>query len=740
MPCHDWEADAAEEEGIVIHPDRSFLRIVDDDGSRVSGIECVNVTHFEFDKDGRLTVETEPGSEHIIQADTVIFSVGQRAGLSFIPDDTGVDTIGGRAVSVSPTTMATSRPGVFAAGDSVTGTSFVIDVISAGHKVAESIHRYFQGEDLEPPAKPELPVVKFTTAELQDRVMRGEFKLDSRVPIPEIPIEARRHGFQEVEQGYTEEQAQAEAARCIECSLCSECLSCVYACGTDAIDHDMVERTEQIHVGAVVLAPGYQIYQAELSGEYGLGRYPNVITALQLERLLSASGPTDGHVQRPSDNAPARKIAFLQCVGSRDKNHDYCSSVCCMYAAKEAVMVKEHDSEAQVHVFMMDMRSFSKGYEAYYQRARQQYGVQYTRCRVSEIKENPNTNNLIVRYVTDERLEDADQDNGKSPLTNSPPLITEEEFDMVVLSVGMEISDSVKALGRQLGVELDEYGFCHTARFNPLETSRPGIYAIGPFREPKDIPESVIDASGAASLAAGLLAPARHTLTRMPEYPPERDVSGEEPRIGVFACHCGSNIGGFLDVPNVAEYAKSLPGVVHAEDNLYTCSQDTVAHITETTNELGLNRVVVASCTPHTHGPLFQDSIRAAGLNPALFEMANVRNQCSWVHSHDRQAATTKAIDLVRMAISRAETLKPIITTEVEIEHSALVVGGGVAGMTAALSLAHGGFDVHLVEREDELGGNLRHVHYFAEESGRSVEPQVYLADLVERVETEPLA
>ncbi|UCF61695.1 MAG: FAD-dependent oxidoreductase, partial [Anaerolineaceae bacterium] len=334
----------------------------------------------------------------------------------------------------------------------------------------------------------------------------------------------------------------------------------------------------------------------------------------------------------------------------------------------------------------------------------------------------------------DQGLGIRDQDTDQSLIPDPQSQLVEEEFDLVVLSVGMEISQSVKELGRKLGIELDEYGFCHTTSFNPLETSRPGIYAIGPFREPKDIPESVIDASGAAAHAAGLLANSRHTLTRRREYPPERDVLGEEPRIGVFICHCGSNIGGFLDVPGVAEYAKNLPGVIHAEDNLYTCSQDTVVHITEIVQELNLNRVVVSSCTPHTHAPLFQDSIRAAGLNPALFEMANIRNQCSWVHSHDRQAATKKAKELTRMAVARASTLQPIITTEVEIEHSALVVGGGVAGMMSALSLAQGGFDVHLVERQDALGGNLRHVY-------RTIagdDPQSFLKDLIGQVDGDP--
>ncbi|HLF80324.1 MAG TPA: FAD-dependent oxidoreductase, partial [Anaerolineales bacterium] len=733
MPCHPEEAEAAEAEGVAIHPDRTFLRVVSDDHGRVTGVECAQVAHFEFGHDGRLSLETVPGSEHVIEADTVIFSVGQRAGLAFIPDDAGVGVTNQRTIAINPNTMAATRPGVFAAGDSVSGTAFVIEAVASGHQAAESIHRYLQGEALEPEPKPELPVVKLTRAELERRVRRGEIQPTGRVPMVELPVAERLGGFAEVERGYDDASAQAEAARCLACGLCSECLSCVYACGRDAIDHNMVERTEQIQVGAVILAPGYQVYRAELSQEYGLGRYPNVVTALQLERLLSASGPTGGHVQRPSDGAPARKIAFLQCVGSRDQSHDYCSAVCCMYAAKEAVMIREHDREAQVHVFMMDMRSFSKGYQAYYQRARQQYGIQYTRCRISELKEDPETKNLVVRFVPDEIAEFGG--NGKGLIAGPQFRLAEESFDLVVLSVGMEISDSVRQLGRELGVELDEYGFCSAPLFNPLQTSRPGIYAAGPFREPKDIPESVIDASGAAALASGLLAPARNTLTRTAEYPPEREVAGQDARIGVFVCHCGSNIGGFLDVPAVSDYAGSLPGVVHAEHNLYTCSQDSIAHITQQAKELGLNRVVVASCTPRTHAPLFQDSIRGAGLNPGLFEMANIRNQCSWVHSQDWEGATHKAKDLVRMAVARAGTLQPLVTSQMEIEHQALVVGGGAAGMTTALSLAEGGFGVHLVERQPELGGNLRRVY----SSTDGADPQGYLQELVEKVQAQPL-
>ena len=471
-------------------------------------------------------------------------------------------------------------------------------------------------------------------------------------------------------------------------------MSCVFACGVNAIDHDMLAQDRAIDVGAVILAPGYQVYRAELSEEFGFGRYPNVITAMQFERLLSASGPTMGHIQRPSDALKPRRIAFLQCIGSRDQSHDYCSAVCCMYATKEAIMAKEHHPELEIQVFMMDMRAFSKGYWSYFERARDRYGVQYTRCRVSAVQELPGSQDLLLHW----------QDEGGRQ--------EQSRFDLVVLSVGMEISESVKKLGQRMGIELDEYGFCHTVHFNPVETSRQGIYAIGPFKEPKDIPESVVEASGAAAAAASRLSAARFSLTQVPEYPQEKDVAGESPRIGVFVCHCGSNIGGYLDVPEVTGSASTLPGVVHVEHNLYTCSQDSIRHISEQVEALGLNRVVVASCTPLTHQPLFQDSLRMAGLNPYLFEMANIRNHCSWVHSKDPQAATHKAKELVRMAVGRAAHLEPQKTVSVAVQPQALVVGGGAAGMTAALSLAEQGFPVHLVEKTPVLGGNLRNVFH----------------------------
>ena len=735
MPAHPWEIEAAELEGVAIYAGRSFEQILPDEQNHVSGVECMQVRSFTFDETEGLMVDKVGDSQHVIPCDTVIFSVGQRAGLAFIPDDAGVAMTDLKTIAVDPNTFAATRPGVFAAGDSVSGTAFVIEAVHSGHEAAESIIRFLSGNQLERAPKPPLPVVQIDQEEIEARIAKGEITVQGRVQLTELAVEHRLDNFSEIESGYDETSAQAEAARCLACGICSECMSCTFACGVDAIDHDMPPSQSRIEVGAVILAPGYQTYRAELSEEFGLGRYPNVVTSLQYERMLSASGPTNGHVQRPSDGEDPKRIAFLQCVGSRDQTHDYCSSVCCMYAAKEAIMTLEHakaksrkdggEMEVSCQVFFMDTRAYSKGYEEYYQRAENNYGVKYTRCRLSEVKEDPLTHNLKVRYA--------------APFEEQADTL-EGEFDLVVLSVGMEISDSVKLLAKNLGVELDEYGFCHTTLFDPLQTSQEGIYVAGPFREPKDIPETVIEASGTAAAAAQLLAPARFSLAKFPHYPSEKDLADQEPRIGVFVCHCGSNIGGYLDVPSVAEYASSLPGVVFAEDNLYTCSQDTIAHIIEEVIHRDLNRVVVASCTPLTHEPLFQDALRHAGLNPHLFEMANIRNQCSWVHSNDWQGATEKAKTLVRMAIARAAQLEPLKTSEVQVNHSALIVGGGAAGMTAALTLADQGFPVHIIEREPVLGGNLRNLQYFLPtDSGDQISPHEFLAQIIEKVTSHPL-
>lgn len=716
MPAHPWEVEAAEAEGVILHPGLSFERILGNEQGRVQGVECLQVESFSFDERGRLHVEKIPNSSLVLPCDTVIFSVGQRAGLAFIPGDANVGLTDRQTIAINPNTLATSRPGVFAAGDCISGTAFVIEAVDRGHTAAKSIIRYLQNEPLEPSLPPELPVVHLSSQEIEDRLERGEIRRQGRVPMPELPVDQRINNFAEVEGGYDDQSAQAEAARCLACGVCSECMSCTFVCGVNAIEHDMPPEDETLQVGALILAPGYQLYHAELSEEYGFGRYPNVLTSLQFERLLSASGPTMGHLQRPSDSIIPRRIAFLQCIGSRDQEHDYCSAICCMAATKEAVMVKEHHPDIDIQVFMMDMRAFSKGYWGYYERARRNYGIAYHRCRVSALREDPENHNLILHY----------QDESGS--------LCQEQFNLVVLSVGMEIPPAVKRLGACLGIELDEYGFCKTATDNPLETSRAGIYAAGPFREPKDIPEAIVEASGAAAATAACLGSARFTLTSQVEYHAERNVSAESPRIGVFVCHCGSNIGGYLDVPQVTEYAAQLPHVVHAESNLYTCSQDSIRHITEQIQAYRLNRVVVASCTPLTHEPLFQDCLRSAGLNPFLIEMANIRNQCSWVHSKDWSSATAKSLELVRMAVARAAKLEALHTVEVPVEHAALVVGGGAAGMTAAISLADQGFSVYLVEKESELGGNLRHVFTTFDDR----DPQSFLRQLIQKTCTHP--
>jgi len=712
MPCRREELEAAKEEGIRFELLTNPVRILEEEEGQVSGIECIQMELGEPDESGRRRPVPIPGTEHVIPVDNVIFSIGQAAGLSFIPEDSQVSTTSWGTIVADPETLACDRPGVFAGGDAISGTAFVIEAVAHGHRAAASIHHHLSGEEL-PPLKPELPVVEMAPEEAAARMKELKFSRQGRLGVPALPAAERRLSFEEVELGYTQEMAEAEAARCLQCGICSECLACAYTCQAGAVNHEDMEQTREIDVGSVILVPGFEAYSAELSEEYGLGRYPNVVTSIQFERLLSASGPTEGHVKRPSDGERPRKIAFLQCIGSRDQTHDYCSSVCCMYATKEAIMACEHEPDTEIQVFMMDMRAFGKGYLDYYRQARENYGIKYTYCRISSLKEDPATKDLVVRHYTDD---------GK---------LQEESFDLVVLSVGMEMSPEVRKLGHDLRIELDEYGFCNTLEFRPLETSRPGIFACGPFVEPKDIPETVVEASAAASRAESLLAKVRGTLTTGRDYPPERDVSQEESRIGVFVCHCGSNIGGFLDVPGVAEYAKTLPHVVHAEDNLYTCSQDSVELIKQRIAEHDLNRVVVASCTPHTHEPMFQDTIRQAGLNQHLFEMANIRNQCSWVHSHDWDRATEKAKELVRMSVARAALLEPLHKVDLPLHHSALVIGGGVAGMNAALSLAEQGFPVHLVERTTQLGGNLCRVHYSLDD----LDPQAYLRELVAQVE-----
>ena len=479
-----------------------------------------------------------------------------------------------------------------------------------------------------------------------------------------------------------------------------KCGACEKYCPSGAINFNDVERTLTLHVGSIILAPGFKSFDPSRFDHYAWANLPDVVTALEFERVLSATGPYSGHLVRPSSkrmkNQPVtypQRIAWLQCVGSRDLNrcdNGYCSSVCCMYAVKQAVMAKDHsETPLECAIFYMDMRTPGKDFDRYYENARDQ-GVRFVPSRVHTIAQVPASDDLMLRYV---------DEHGK---------VNEEIFDIVVLSTGIEISRDTVDLANRLGIELDRYHFTRCDSFHPVSTSIPGIYACGAFTGPKDIPQSVMEASAAACAATEKLASARHTCTRAVAIPPERNVARALPKIGVFVCNCGINIGGIVRVPEVAEYAATLPGVVYVEENLFTCSQDTQVKLSEVIREKGLNRVVIAACTPRTHETLFQETLVNAGLNKYLVEMANIRNQDSWVHSDDPDEATQKAKDLVRMAVAKVTFSKPLLETDLPIKRSALIVGGGVAGMTAALSIARQGFPVHLVEKSSELGGNAR--------------------------------
>jgi len=497
--------------------------------------------------------------------------------------------------------------------------------------------------------------------------------------------------------------------KCVGCGLCKN------ICLADAINYSDQEKEVKLNVGAVILAPGVEEFNAKLKSEYGYGRYPNVVTSIEFERILSASGPFMGRVQRPSDGGIPRKIAFIQCVGSRDVTcgNGYCSSVCCMYSTKEAVIAREHMIQIEPTIFYIDLRAYGKDFDKYIERAKNEYGVRFVRCRVSGVEETPKTKNLRIRY---------EAEDGR---------LLEEDFDLVVLSVGFTPSENVKKLAKNLGVELNEYGFCKTQTFHPMETSRPGVFVCGMFSSPKDIPETVTQASAAAASVGELLSSARGTLVKKKEYIEELDVRDQPPRIGVFICHCGVNIGGVVDVPSVVEYVQTLPNVVYACDNLYTCSSDTQEIIKNRIKEHNLNRVIVASCTPRTHEPLFQETIREAGLNRYLFEMANIRDQCSWVHMREHEAATEKAKDLVRMAVAKAGKFEPLDRIILDVIPRGLVIGGGLSGMTAALALAEQGFEAYLIEREQELGGFLRNIYYTL----GGEDPQKYLKKLIRKVQ-----
>lgn len=496
------------------------------------------------------------------------------------------------------------------------------------------------------------------------------------------------------------------------------CSICQTVCENHAIDFTQKAEKVQVKVGAILLTPGYETFDPLPRNDYGYGQFANVVTSMDFERLLCSTGPHEGQILRPSDKKHPHKIAWIHCVGSRQVTpggNSYCSSVCCSYTQKQVILAKDHLPDMQAKIFHNDIRSYGKDFERFYQRAQKLPDVHFIRSYVSVGSEDPETGDVSIRYTT-------------------PDGVVEEFFELVVLSVGLAPPKDAQRFSKVFGIELNHHGFCKVDPFNPLQTSRPGIFTSGAFQGPMDIPESVMGASGAGAQASYLLKSRRGQLSEERVYPEEKDVSQEEPKVGVFVCRCGANIGRVVDVPGIAEYARGLPNVVHVEESLFACATNTAKAISDTIRDKGLNRVVVAACTPRTHEPLFRDTLREAGVNQYFFDMANIREHCTWVHSKEQEAATQKAKDIVRMSVARAGKLEPLEEFSLPVDKTALVVGGGVAGMTSAHTLAEQGYETYLIERASDLGGVANRLHYTLE----GMDVQSFVKDLKKKVYRHP--
>jgi len=716
MPAWEEEIVAAEAEGVEIVYLAAPQEVLGEN-DLLTGLKCLGMELGEPDKSGRRRPVPIPGSENDIAIDQLILAIGQTPDTTAITPDDDIPLTRWGTTEVDDISFETHRKGVFAGGDVQTGPGVAIGAIAAGMETAESIKKYLAGEDMKAGR------TAFASAREQIKKSSHYTPLSKdigqtpRYGIKELSLANRKGNFNEVELGFEEAQGQQEADRCLNCGYCSECMACVDACLAGAVDHAMTPVAQKIHVGAIILSPGFTPFDPTPYQTYGYGTSPNIVTSIEFERLLSASGPHQGHLVRPSDETEPKKIAWLQCVGSRDINqgdHSYCSGVCCMYANKQAVIAKEHSERSlDTAIFFMDMRTHGKEFDKYNIRAEDENGVRFIRSRIHSIFPMKDQR-LRIDYATE---------SGST---------AQEIFDMVVLSVGLAPFSDALELATVMGIELNSHQFAHTQNLTPVNTTREGIFVCGAFQEPKDIPMSVMEASATATMAARMLSQQRWTLTRTRELPPERDFSGMAPRIGVFVCNCGINIGGIADVPAVRDYAATLPYVIHVEDNLFTCSQDTQEQIKEIILEKEINRVVVASCSPRTHEALFQETIRDAGLNKYLFEMANIRDQNTWVHMNQPEKATQKAKDLVRMAVAKAAHVEPLHQVKLAIKKSLLVVGGGIAGMEAALSVAQQGLQVWLVEREAFLGGVAQELR--STWQGEPIQP--YLEKRIEQVQT----
>jgi len=704
MPANEIEILHATEEGIEISELTTQSEAVVDNGI-LTGLKCLRNELGERDASGRRSPVAIKDSEFVIPANTVIAAIGQKV-------DTELSEKGGinnftrwGTLDIDEDTMHIKQsPGappqyfIIAGGDAARGPATAIEAIADGNKAAIAIRNFLESTNIpiEPFVLPQTPIEEIETRSRQTQ---------KRAKMPLISMSDRLNSFTEVESGFTEEIAKTEALRCVNCSGCCECKLCEEACESGAIRHDQCPEIYEIPVSAVVLAPGFDITH-NIPSELNYNRYPDVVTSLEYERILSASGPFGGHIRRPSNGKSPKRIAFIQCVGSRDVrcngtdtingSNDYCSAVCCMYAVKEAQITKEHlPSVEDIHIYYIDMRAYGKDFDKYINSAKTKYDIKFIRSRVGGIENDTKTGELILKY----------SDESGNP--------NEQNYDIIVLSVGMKPDSETNNMIKNLGIRTDRHGFITSSLFNNPETSRPGIFSCGVIAGPKDIPETVTEASAAAACAAKIANP--HEVDLYNDYNrffieepdvPERDVSKEPLRIGVFVCHCGVNIGGYLTVKEVVKHASELPFVVFADESLYTCSVDAQKNISEMIKEHRLNRIVVASCTPRTHEKLFQNVLKKSGLNPYLFTMANIRDQCSWVHMDDMHGATEKAKELVAMAAAKATFAKQLKRNKTNVNKTALIIGGGPAGLSAATELSAMGYKVYLVEQSDRLGGN----------------------------------
>lgn len=710
MPASPWELEEAVLEGIEIRHRWGVKQILTN--AKVTGLKLKAVAQV-FDDQGRFAPEYFEDQVETMEAEVVIMSIGQRSSnLRFLTVADGIELTERGLIKVDPETLATTRKGVFSGGDVVTGPYIAIAAIADGREAAISIDRYLRGQDLKEGR--EFPLRSL--ADGKWNILPKNSSKKPRVAMPTTPVEEWIKGFQEIYLGLGEEAARAEADRCINCGVCSECMECVAACLPGAVAHHQVPETMDIQVGSAILATGFKTFNPRGIDTFLYGRHPNVVTTLEFERVLSPGGPYHGHVQRMSDGLEPKKIAWVLCVGSRSQQegwNEYCSSVCCMTALKQAVIAREHvGPDLDMAIFFMDMRTPRKDFEKYYHRVKNQ-GARLIRSRIHSVQTTAAPGELQIGYVTE---------------AGEPRV---ETFDMVVLATGMIIPPATRGLAGRLGVSLSNHNFVTQSCFEPIHTSRPGIFACGALTGPKDIPQSVREGSAAAAAATRDLALVRGSLLKKKEYPPEKDVSGDIPRVGVFICNCGINIGGIADVPAIAAHVKNLPNIEYVQENLFSCSEDAQNQMIEKIREHNLNRVIVAACSPSTHQPIFQDMLRGAGLNKYLFEMANIRNQCTWVHQQDRAAATEKCQDLVRMAVAKARLLEPLGYLTMKVNHRALVIGGGVSGMTTALALADQGYEVDLAEATDHLGGQALKLHT----TWRAEQVHPFLDDLIDKLQ-----